>query len=66
MFGHLLFHTIMGRKTVLSVILCLYLNTTSFYCGLLKIANLSPEHMRNEYKPSKNTTGKEEEQKSNE
>ena len=66
MFEHLLFNTIMGKNPVLSVILCLYLNTTSLYCGLLKIANLNPERMRNQYNPSKNSIGKEQEQKSNE
>jgi len=65
MFEQLLFNTIIGRKTVLSVILCLYLNTTSLYCGLLKIANFNPERMRDQYNPSKNSIRKEEEKKRN-
>lgn len=66
MFEHLLFNTIVGRKTVLAVFLCLYLNTTSSDCGLLKIASLYPECMRNQYDPSKNSAGKEKEHRSNE
>lgn len=57
MFECLPFNAIMGRKTVLSVILCLCVTTTSLYCHLLKTATWNPECMRNQYNPETEDPG---------